>query len=136
MSGAELQRAAEQARAAVRAAVAAIPPEALREVVDQEDDASPCQEPPKEGPDGTTQWFVSRRAFLRPGTDMDALLDRMLAAYPAGEGWRHEQQQVNETETRAAVARGDITVQLVVGRMAGNLQTVVDATTRCFRNGA
>jgi hypothetical protein len=131
----QLKRAADEARAAVQAGLAAIPAEALVEVMDQYDEESPCQEPPDDGPDGGTQWTVSKRAFVKQGTNMDALLDNLRTAYAAAAGWRPVFDKPGTEETRVQVRRDDVTVTFGIGRDGDNPQSVIGSTTRCFRNG-
>ena len=130
-----LAAAAQQARSAVDRGVAAVPADALLEVSRQDDEENPCQEPPDDGPEGTTQWVVGKRVFVRAGSDPAELLQRLRSAYPTADGWLPEPVRESPDETTLTTRRGDLTVRIVVGRRGDSPQVVVDATTRCFRNG-
>jgi hypothetical protein len=128
----ELLHAAEEARAAVQVGLDALP--AVVEVSDQYDQASACEEPPDEGPDGRQQWTVSRRVFLRQGADVEAALDAVRAAYPAGGGWRQRFDKAQPAEHRVQLARGELVVTVAVGKDATAPQVVISSATACYRN--
>ena len=131
----ELARAADDARAAVAVGIGAIPTEARVEVSEQYDREAPCQEPPDDGPEGATQWTVSSRAFLRPGTDADAVAERLRGAYSLSLGWRPVFEKPSADEIRVQVRRDDLTVTITVGRDPDRPQAVVSGVTSCLRNG-